>query len=219
MVVLMTLSVTRWQTKSSKVTPRVQSRQISYPLSLRGQVCEAQSPLPCFPSTALSTWHPAFLDRVPVSPVPRCHRYYQGATTSRHAYPVAYLLRFRGPRDPPQFVSRNLRSQKVGEPSGPGSIVQPATRSAGLLARGRERDLPGSQAIHPVPLPRSPTPAEPTTPRLLTVSPMLPPRFPRRRLQRFMNFGAQSRGLGTRCLRFTSDVATTHAKLASGWLA
>src|SRR4029077_3124658 len=36
-----------------------------------------------------------------------------------------------------------------------GVIVQPATRSAGLLARGRERDLPGFQAIHPVPLPRS----------------------------------------------------------------
>jgi hypothetical protein len=34
-----------------------------------------------------------------------------------------------------------------------------------------------------------------------------------------MNFGAQSRGFGTRCLRFKSDVATTHAKLTSGWLA
>ena len=46
-------------------------------------------------------------------------------------------------------------------------VVQPATQSAGLLARGRERDLPGSQAIHPVPLPRSATPAEPTIPRLV----------------------------------------------------
>ena len=45
-------------------------------------------------------------------------------------------------------------------------VVQPATQSAGVLARGRERDLPGSQAIHPVPLPRSPTPAEPMIPRL-----------------------------------------------------
>src|SRR5580700_7208863 len=45
-------------------------------------------------------------------------------------------------------------------------IVQPATRIAGLLSRGRERDLAGSQAIHPVPLPRSSTPAEPTIPRL-----------------------------------------------------
>src|SRR5262249_8861161 len=44
-------------------------------------------------------------------------------------------------------------------------------------------------------------------------------RFPRRRLQRLMNFGALSRGFGTCCLRFKNGVATTHAKLASGWLA
>jgi len=53
----------------------------------------------------------------------------------------------------------------------------------------------------------------------LTVASVLPPRFPRRRLQRFMNFGAQSRGFGTCCLRFKTDVATTPAKLASGRLA
>ena len=35
---------------------------------------------------------------------------------------------------------------------------------AGVLSRGRERDLTGSQAIHPMPLPRSKTPAGPTTP-------------------------------------------------------
>src|SRR5262245_54205087 len=38
----------------------------------------------------------------------------------------------------------------------------------------------------------------------LTVSSMLPPHFPRRRLQRLMNFGALSRGFGTCCLRFTN---------------
>src|SRR5262249_32173045 len=48
---------------------------------------------------------------------------------------------------------------------------------------------------------------------------MLPPHFPRRRLQLLMNFGALSRGFGTCCLRFTNGVATIHAKLASGWLA
>ena len=37
---------------------------------------------------------------------------------------------------------------------------------AGLLSRGRERDLPGAQAVHPVPLPRSRTPAESTIPHL-----------------------------------------------------
>src|SRR5262249_34771832 len=46
------------------------------------------------------------------------------------------------------------------------AIVQPPSQTAGALARGRERDLPGSQTIHPVPLPRSATPAEPTIPRL-----------------------------------------------------
>src|SRR3954452_19809960 len=70
-----------------------------------------------------------------------------------------------------------------------------------------------------MPLPRSTTPAKPTTPRLLTVSSMLPPRFPRQGLRRLMNFEAQSRGFNTRCLRFTNDVAITHARLASGWLA
>src|SRR5215475_5792079 len=58
-----------------------------------------------------------------------------------------------------------------------------------------------------------------TTPRLLTVSSMLPPHFPRRRLQRLMNFGALSRGFGTCCLRFKNDVATIPARLTSGWLA
>src|SRR6266700_4490995 len=49
----------------------------------------------------------------------------------------------------------------------------------------------------------------------LTVSSMLPPRFPRQELQRLMN----SRGFGTCCLRFKTGVATTPARLASGWLA
>ena len=78
------------------------------------------------------------------------------------------MFRFRGPRYPPRFVSRSLRSRsrKVGgclPGRGPCSAGDPI---AGLLSRGRERDLPGSQAIHPVPLPRSTTPAESTIPRL-----------------------------------------------------
>ena len=100
-----------------------------------------------------------------------------------------------------------------------GSFVQPATQSAGLLARGRERDLPGSQAIHPVPLPRSTTPAEPTTPRLFDGLVDAAPAFPTAKAPALVNFGAQSRGLSTCCLRFKNGVATTHAKLASGWLA
>jgi hypothetical protein len=53
----------------------------------------------------------------------------------------------------------------------------------------------------------------------LTVPSMLPPLFQQRRLQRLMNFGALLRGFSTCCLRFKSGVATTPAKLASGWLA
>ena len=64
---------------------------------------------------------------------------------------------------------------------------------AGLLSRGRERDLPGAQAVHPVPLPRSRTPAESTIPRLLTVSSMLPPLVRQRRLQRINHIGAIAR--------------------------
>src|SRR5258707_8268418 len=51
----------------------------------------------------------------------------------------------------------------------------------------------------------------------LTVSSMLPPHFPRQGLQRLMNFGALSRGFSTCCLRFKNRVATTPARLASGW--
>ena len=70
---------------------------------------------------------------------------------------------------PPRFVSRSLRSRsrKVGgclPGQGPCSTGDPI---AGLFSRGRERDLSGSQAIHPVPLPRSATPVEPTIPRLI----------------------------------------------------
>lgn len=77
-------------------------------------------------------------------------------------------------------------------PSGPGhcSAGDPI---AGLFSRGRERDLPGSQATRPMPLPRSRTPAEPTFPHLLTVSSMLPPLFRQRRLQRDIYIGAIAR--------------------------
>ncbi len=94
------------------------------------------------------------------------------------------------------------------------AIVQPATQTAGTLARGRERDLPGSQTIHPVPLPRSATPAEPTIPRLFDGLVDAAPALPTARAS-----ALNSRGFGTCCLRFKTGVATTPARLASGWLA
>src|SRR5262245_19212549 len=56
--------------------PAFRSCQFSYPLPFRGQVCEAQCPLPCCPSAVLSARHPPSLGRVPVSLVPRRHRSY-----------------------------------------------------------------------------------------------------------------------------------------------
>src|SRR5262245_27326709 len=61
--------------------------------------------------------------------------------------------------------SSSLRVSQLALPVGRRGLPGP-TRSAGALARGRERDLPGPRTIHPVPLPRSATPAEPTIPRL-----------------------------------------------------
>jgi hypothetical protein len=93
------------------------------------------------------------------------------------ASPVIYLFRFRGPRYPPRFVSHSLRSRSRKDGGCLPGQGQCSTGDpiAGLLLRGRERDLPGFQAIHPVPLPRSTTPAESTIPCLLPVSSMLPP--------------------------------------------
>ena len=89
---------------------------------------------------------------------------------------------------------------------------------AGLLSRGRVRDLPGSQETHPVPLPRSRTPAELTIPRLLTVSSMLPPPNYREGFS-VLTISGLLRGFSTCCLRFKKGVATIHARLTSGRLA
>jgi hypothetical protein len=92
-------------------------------------------------------------------------------------------------------VSRSLRSRsrKVGGCLPGRGHCSAGDPIAGLLSRGRERDLPGFQAIHPVPLPRSRTPAESTIPRLLTVPSMLPPLVRQRRLQRINHIGAIAR--------------------------
>jgi len=129
------------------------------------------------------------------------------------------LVRFRGPCDPPRFVSRRCAPGRMEEPSGPGSLLDRRPEMPvcthmdvyGISQVPRRSILCLCPALRPRPNRRSLA--------SLTVSSMLPPHFPRRRLQRLMNFGALSRGFGTCCLRFTNGVATIHAKLASGWLA
>ena len=109
--------------------------------------------------------------------------------------PGPLFVSLPGSTPPPQFVSRSLRSRsrKFGGCLPGRGRCSTGDPIAGLLSCGRERDLSGSQAIHPVPLPRSRTPAESTIPRLLSVSSMLPLLPSQQRLQRNGNFGATAR--------------------------
>ena len=63
----------------------------------------------------------------------------------------------------------------------PGTIGQPASLCPACCARGRERDLTGSLAIHPMPLPCSKTPAEPPEPRPWRSRRCCPRIYPNRR--------------------------------------
>jgi hypothetical protein len=112
---------------------------------------------------ALSSRRLPSLLRVPVSPVPRSPRYYEGATTSHPRIRSHLWIRFHGPPAPPAFVSAAALPRARRSLPGPGLWV-PAARSSGL-ASGREWDLSGLQAILPVPLLRSTTPVEPMRPR------------------------------------------------------
>ena len=112
--------------------------------------------------------------RVPVSPVPRLQRYYEGATTSRSRIDGRLWFRSRGPRDPSV-----VRVSPTALPVGAEVAVQ-----AGALFRRLPRpavshmDASGIsqvlQATHPVPLPCSRTPAEPRV-LAMTAHSMLPP--------------------------------------------
>ena len=167
-------------------------RQIGYPLSFRGQVRGTQSSLPCFSAMGLCARRPPFLERVPVSPVPRLPRYYEAATTSRGAYPSAYGFA-SGFRTRLAFRVRSRapdRRQAVGQAW---SVVQPALPKP-AVSYGHARDLSGSLASHPAPLPCSKTPAEPVF-LAMAAFPMLPPDPTRRRLQHFHDFEANHRAL------------------------
>jgi hypothetical protein len=171
-----------------------------------------------FPGNGSHPWRLPSLARVPVSPVPRGQQYDEGATTSRLRIPGHLLVSLPGPTrcsavrarfgSAPGWMEYPIRAR---------AIVQPAAHFAGVLSRGRERDLTGSQAIHPMPLPRSKTPVGPTTPRhdgVVDAAPAQPTaKAPTIIISRLL------RGFGTCCLRFQNGVAAVQARLASGWLA
>jgi hypothetical protein len=66
---------------------------------------------------------------------------------------------------PPRFVLADASApERVEDPPRAGIIGQPAIPIAGVLSRGREWDISGSQTMRPVPLPRSKIPYPGGTP-------------------------------------------------------
>ena len=163
--------------------PRSRSRQFGYPLSFRGQVRGAQGLLPCFPPTALVPWRLPSLARVLASPVPRGHRYDEGATTSRsRILGRLFVSRPRSTRSS-SFVLASSALPGGGGPIQAGTLVQPAVplpaRShvdANGISQVPRRSIP---CLCPGPRPR------PDRRRLtMPAPPILPPQEPLRRLQR-----------------------------------
>jgi hypothetical protein len=187
---------------------------MGYPLSVRGQVCRAQGPLPCVAATVLCSWHLPSLGRVPMSSVPRRRRYYEGATTS-HPASRSLLVRDRVPRGPPRFVlAEALPGGWRSRPS-LGRLVCRRPVPAGVRMDGV-----GSHRF----------PGDPSRAFALLEDPgRISGPSPKRshrccpRAQHGEGFSGHlisrlRQGFGTRCLRFARGVAAARARLASGWL-
>ena len=125
-----------------------------------------------------SPWRLPSLARVPVSPVPRGQQYDEGATTSRLRIPGHLFVSLPGPTRFSVVRARfGSAPGRVEHPIQARAFVQPAAQLAGVFSHGRKRDLTGSQAIHPMPLPRSKTPAGSTIPHhdgVVDAAPALP---------------------------------------------
>jgi hypothetical protein len=104
---------------------------------------------------------------------------------------VSLCLRLRIPREPWAFVFASALPAISKAIVGPGALFNRCSVIR-VLSRGYKRDLSGSQATHPAPLPCSETPAESVI-LALPDFPMLPPVPTRRRLQRAHDFEANTR--------------------------
>ena len=151
------------------VTQRVQRytrlvpRHFRYLLPFRVQVCRVQCPLPCFPSTvlfcdvsllsagSLRSGSPTSLILRRRYAILHCIPVAYGFASSFHASLTRFVYRLRAPVRPEAVFS------------GQGHFDAGVPHS-GFSARTAQ-DFSGSQAIHPVPLPHSKTPAGPRRPR------------------------------------------------------
>jgi hypothetical protein len=75
---------------------------------------------PCCPGTILKRRSPPFLDRVPLSGVPRRHQYYEGSKTSCAEYEVAYLF-----ASPPQLFASWFTPLQRRQPQGMALLILP----------------------------------------------------------------------------------------------
>src|ERR1700704_1340021 len=114
-------------------------------------------------------------------------------------------------------VRRSAPNERGGSSLGLEHLVSRRSMP-GCCTRGRVRDLAGFLATHPKPLPCSKTPAEPAKPRLWRSCRHRPRPTQTEGLSGYI-ISRLTQGFSIRCLRFTSDVAVSHARLASGWRA
>lgn len=176
--------------------------------------------LPCNGSPP---WRPPSLARVPVSPVPRGHQHYEGATTSHTRIPGRLLVPLPRSTRPSSLRVRGGLCRCAPawpeEPCGPGPLVSRCSPWSGAPARGRAWDLTGSLTIHPVLLPRSRTPAGPTRPRLYR-SRRCCPRSVNSEGSSVIDFiEAQCWASAPAVYASSAPLPAPHARLAPGWLA
>ena len=199
--------------------PAFGSRQFSYPLSFRGQVCETQSSLPCCPSAVLSSQSPPPWIGSRQVQFPDVISTMRALRLPTHAFPVTYLVRFRVPHD--LRSSCTLRSAPVRKetPHRARIVVQPVIPLARLTHRAdvsRSSQVPRQSILCLCSGPRP----RPNRRSLATGGPVgaAPARETAKApaLMRYRGYhGASAPAV------YASRVVLPppHAKLASGWLA
>ena len=170
-----------------------------------------------FPAMVLCTRRLPSLRRVPASPVPRLHRYYEAATTSRVVRPSAYVFASGFRPGSKGFVSASALPAMLELIDGPGALITRSSHFPGVSKR---------TCAGPLRFPGDPSCAFALLEDPDRTDQSWPWRIDRRRprAQHGEGFGASMisrlpQGFSARCLRFTSAVTAAHARLASGWRA
>jgi hypothetical protein len=170
---------------------------------------------------ALLPWRLPSLRRLPPSTVRRFHRYYEGTTTSCWRIRRPLLVSFRRSTAYLLIRARIAALSMAGGCHKAGSLWsagQPTSPARSYV--DAKQDLSGPQVIHPMPLPRSRTPVEPTRPRhsrgLLDAAPA----WMTAKASAVSVVSGLPRGFSIHCLRFTTPLPTpVQSSFPAGWLA